>query len=365
MNIFNKLDDQTDIYVKPEAIFLKNGSEPFIDNTFFYITNLDKGLFEGAAAILYPTGNVDLIVSELESESAKTAEECNILVYKKLDEYKKLLETSLKTVKSIGINANDITFKEYEKIKQLFPHKKIVDVSNVLLAVRSIKDENEIYKIRKACEIADKVMEDIPNIVHEGISEYELAAEIAYLLQKNGADKPAFDVISSFGKNTAEPHYTHGSYKLKHGDFVLCDFGACFRRYNSDMTRTLVFGKSNIKQRQMYETVLSAQEIGLDKIRPGVEAKTVHESVESFINTSKFKGRFIHSTGHSLGLAVHDGYVSLSAECNIKLEENMVLTVEPGVYLPGFGGVRIEDDVLVRKDGIKILTKSSKSFVEI
>ena len=365
LNVFDKLDNQLKAGSKPEAILLKNGSEPFVDNNFFYVTGLDKGLFEGAVAILFPSGDIDLIVPELESEIAKKTEDSNIRVYKNTDEYKKLLRDSLKNTGLIGINTDGIVFKEYEKIKRVLPGKKFVDVSNVFSIVRSVKDEDELYKIRKACEIADKVMARIPDMVHQGMFEYELAAEIAYALQRYGADKPAFDIISSFGKNTAEPHYTHGSDKLKNGDFILCDFGACLKRYNSDITRTFVFGKANGKQKRMYETVLAAQTIGFDKIKPGVEAKTVHEAVESFINKSEFKRRFIHSTGHSLGIAVHDGYVRLSSECDIKLEENMVLTVEPGVYIPGFGGVRIEDDVLVKRDGVEILTKSSKSFVEI
>lgn len=365
INIFNRLDKQLKTTDKPEVILLRNISESFIDDNFFYVTGLDKGLFEGCTAILYPTGGIDIIVSELESESAKKAKESDIKIYKNIDEYKKILKDNLKNTSFIGINSEGISFKEYERLKQLLPKKKFIDVSEVFSVVRSVKDKEEIYRIRKACEIADKVMEGISDIIHEGMFEYELAAEIAYLLQKNGADKPAFDIISSFGGNTAEPHYTHGSDKLCEGDFVLCDFGACFKRYNSDITRTLVFGRSNKKQRQMYETVLAAQEIGFDRIKPGVEAKKVHEAVKSFIDKSEFKGRFIHSTGHSLGLAVHDGYVGLSSECSVELEENMVLTVEPGVYLPGFGGVRIEDDVLVKKDGVEILTKAPRDFIEI
>lgn len=365
VNIFSRLDAQLKTADRPEVILLKNSSESFVDDNFFYVTGLDRGLFEGCVAILYPTGGIDLVVSELEAESARKAEGSDVKIYKNLDEYKKILSDSLKNTSFIGINSNGITLKEYEKIKQLLPRKKFVDVSDVFSVVRSTKDEDEIYRIRKACEIADNVMRKIPDIVHEGISEYELNAEIAYLLQRNGADKPAFDVISSFGRNTAEPHYTHGSYKICKGDFVLCDFGACFKRYNSDVTRTFVFGRSNKKQKQMYETVLAAQQVGFDSIKPGVEAKKVHEAVKSFIDKSGFRGGFIHSTGHSLGLAVHDGHIVLNSECNVRLEENMVLTVEPGVYIPGFGGVRIEDDVLVRKDGVEILTKSSKVFVEI
>lgn len=358
INIFDKLKEKTDV------IIIKNASEPFIDENFFYITDLNKGLFEDSAALLFPDGNIDLIVANLEAEIAKKAS-ANLKIYKDKDEFYSLLKESLKSTSSIGFNAEGITYKDISKLKEIFPKKEFLDVSQVFSEARSIKDKSEIEKIRKATEISDKVMDLISNILKDGMFEYELAAEISYLLQKNGADKPAFDIISSFGENTAEPHYTHGNRQLKKGDFVLCDFGSCFRRYNSDITRTFIFGKASEKQKRMYDTVLKAQKIGFESIKADVKANSVHNAVEAYINSTEFKSRFIHSTGHSLGMAVHDGGVILNSKNNSKLKENMVLTVEPGVYIPGFGGVRIEDDILVKKDGIEILTKSSRELIEI
>ena len=152
---------------------------------------------------------------------------------------------------------------------------------------------------------------------------------------------------------------------LKKGDFVLCDFGACYNRYNSDITRTFIFGKASVKQKEMYETVFEAHNIGLEEVRPGIKANKVHEAVNNYIDDTQFKGRFIHSTGHSLGLSVHDGGAKFSPTCDIELKENMVFTVEPGIYIPGYGGVRIEDDILVKKDGIEILTKTPCKIIEI
>jgi Xaa-Pro dipeptidase len=145
----------------------------------------------------------------------------------------------------------------------------------------------------------------------------------------------------------------------------LFDFGARFRRYNSDITRTFVFGKAAEKQKEMHEVVLAAQEVGFETIKPGIKANEVHNAVNSFIDGGMFKGCFIHSTGHSLGLNVHDGGAGLSSDCDVELKEGMIFTVEPGVYIPGFGGVRIEDDILIKKDRIELLTKSSRDFVEI
>ena len=349
---------------KPDVIIIKNSIEPFIDENFFYAADLKTGIFEGAAAILYPNGNVDLLVSELEAETAKKAK-VNIIVYKDEKDFYKILKNKISSSKNIGINFKGITFKNFLKIEKHLPKANFLDVSGSFDKTRIIKDENEIKLLKKACNIADKVVEKLPEILHEGIYEYELAAEINYLLQKNGAEKPAFETISSFGKNTAEPHYSHGEIKLKNGDIVLCDFGACFKKYNSDITRSFIFGKANEKQKKMFETVLSAQKIGFEKVVSGKYAKEVHKAVEATINKTKFKGRFIHSTGHSLGLAVHDGSARLSSNSELKLKENMVFTIEPGIYIPGFGGIRIEDDILIKKECIEILTKSPKELIEI
>ena len=357
-NIYNNLEKNLDI------ILIKNSTEPFVDNNFFYVTGLEKGLFEGSVAVLFSDGKIDHIVSELEAESAKKVND-TIKIYRSEKDFKELLKDSVSASKQIGLNFSGILYKDYIKFKNLFPESEFVDVSNSFEKARLIKDENEINKIKKACKIVDKVIEKIPQIVHNGMYEFELAAEIDYMMQKMGADKTAFETISSFGKNSAEPHYTHGDTKLNPGDFVLCDFGACFKKYNSDITRTFVFGTASEKQKDMYQTVIEAQKIGLDSIKQKLKANGVHNAVNSYINSTKYKGRFIHSTGHTLGLSVHDGVARLSSGCEIELKENMIFTVEPGIYIPELGGVRIEDDVLITKDGIEILTNSPKQLIEI
>lgn len=357
-NIFKNIEKP------PEIILIKNSSEPFIDDNFFYVTRLNNGLFERSAAIIYPDGEIELLVSELEAETARSAD-VNLNVYKNGDEFNSILQSFVSSFKTVGLNFSGISHGDFCKLKDKFTNTKFVDVSDSFAKARRVKDDLEIKNIKEACRIVDKVLVEIPDILREGMYEYELAAEIDYLMQKNGAEKAAFGTISSFGKNTAEPHYTHSDTKLKSDDFVLCDFGAHFRKYNSDITRTFVFGRANEKQKEMYETVLEAQRIGFEKAKSGVKACEVHDAVNSFIDGTKFKGCFIHTTGHSLGLAVHDPGVGFSPIYDIELKENMVLTVEPGVYILGFGGVRIEDDVLIKKDGVEILTNSSRELLEI
>jgi Xaa-Pro dipeptidase len=348
----------TTIQTNLDAIIIKNAVYPHIDVNFFYLTGLEKGIFENCILIAYPDKTLDLIVSELEAESARKAD-ANIYVYKNIKDLENKLRKLSSSLKYMGVNTTNISYKGYQYLKTIFPHSNFIDISKELLTTRLVKDKIEIKYIEKACNISDQVMEQIPEILHDGMYEYEIAAEIDYLMQKLGADKPAFDTISSFNKNTAEPHYSHGNTKLKKNGFALFDFGASYKKYNSDITRTFIYGNANTKQKNMYNTVLSAQKIGFDSIKPGIKANEIHNKVSSYINKTKFKGRFIHSTGHALGLSVHDGS-SLSSENSIQLQENMVFTVEPGIYIPGYGGIRIEDDILVKKAGIKILTNSSK-----
>lgn len=356
--IFKNLESPLD------AILIKNSGESFIDTNFFYATGLKQGLYEGCAAVLFSDGKMDLIVSQLESESAYNTD-ADIKIYKTGAQFNHLLKESLKNASQIGLNFSNICHKEFLNFKDILPNKSFSDVSDALLKSRAVKEADEINLISKAVDIADSAMQKIPEMLNSGMKEFELAAEINYLMQKYGSDKPAFDTISSFGENTSQPHYSHGQKELSSGDFVLCDFGASYNKYNSDITRTFTFNEADDKQKKMHEVVLNAQKIAFEKIKPGIAAKDVHLAAEGYINKTEFSGCFIHGLGHSLGLNVHDGYVGFSPNSEIELVENMVITVEPGVYIPGFGGVRIEDDIVVTSDGCNILSKTTRDLIEI
>lgn len=346
-----------------DAIVLLNGSEPHVDMGFFYVTGLTEGLFEGGMVIIQKDGSLEVLTSLLEAESARKGN-FDITIFKTKSERKELFKDKLSNFKKIGINNQDITYKNYLELKELLPETEFIDVTESINKARMIKDEKEIEIMRKACKIVSEVAEDIADFFKEGVLEYEVAAEMSYMMQKKGATGPSFDTISSFGKNTAEPHYTAGDCALKKGDFILLDFGAKYRRYCSDITRTYCCGSASDKQRDMYNTILEAQQIALDNIKPGVNGKDVHQAVSDFIEGTKYKGLFTHSTGHSIGLSVHDNS-ALTKEVDVILEENMVFTVEPGIYISGYGGVRIEDDVRVTKDEVEILTTATKDFIEV
>ena len=341
-----------------DIILIYNGSESSPDLNFFYFTGLvEGGIFEGSYAIITQE-KIKVLTSVLEEEIAKKGKN-DVIVYRTGKERDELLKKTVGDAKKIGLNFSSLTLKDFEKLKKTLGEREFVDVSEKIMEMRKIKRSEEIKIIREACKIASEVAEIMPEFMKEGIREYELAARLGYEMFKRGAQDFAFTTIMAFGENSAEPHYLSGARKLKKGDFVLMDFGARYKRYNSDMTRTFVFGRASEEQKEIYYTVLEAQKLGIEMIKEGVDGKDVDTKVKEFIDSTKYKGRMIHSTGHGLGLAVHD-HIGLSKNFSMILKEGMVVTVEPGIYIPGFGGVRIEDDVLVKKDGHEVLTSAKK-----
>ena len=240
-SIFQQSDDSLD------AILISNAGNPFIDMNFFYVTGLTQGLYERCSAILFPDGSGDLLITALEAENAIKSPLTQIIFETSID-YQDQLNSILSPTSHVGIHNQAMLYHDYLRLKEQFPHKTFVDVSQTLNIIRMRKDKEEIQNIQKACDIAVATMQQIPEIITQGMTEDELAAEITYLLLQNGAETPAFETISSFGEHTALPHYTHGLRKLKNGHFILCDFGARYKRYHSDITRTFVYGSATLKQ---------------------------------------------------------------------------------------------------------------------
>lgn len=348
---------------KQDAILFKNATAPYLDPSFFWATGLKRGIFEDSLAILWPNGKGDLIISLLEEIAGKTCKrDFNLHIFKDKKERRSLIKQILGKAELIGLNSRALLWEDWLELKELLPKAEFRAIGNEVLYARLIKDAEEIKLLRKACSIASEVAGEIPSLLKDGIREQSLAAEVNYSMERKGASGPAFETISSFGENTAEPHYTGGERKLSRGDLVLVDFGAIYKRYRSDITRTWVWGKANKLQGEMREVVLKAQVLAFEELKKE-EATTgsVHKATEEFINSTKFKGKFTHSTGHSIGLEAHDGF-RLHPSQNLRIKPGMVFTVEPGVYLEGIGGVRIEDDVLIKKRDIEILTYGAKDF---
>lgn len=352
--IFSSVKEEVD------AIVLMNAVEPNLDSSFFYATGIPNGLFEGCLAIVEPR-RVEVLTSELEALSASEAG-VKTSVFENGDDRRKLMKRRLSKYKKIGVNSQELTHSNFRLLKKVCAGSKLIDVSEGLYEARMIKQPDELTRIKKACLIGSRVCEAIPDMVREGMTETEASAELSYMMMRLGATGPAFESVVAFGAKSAEPHYSPSSRRrLRAGNLALFDFGAKHQRYVSDITRTFACESASKKQKEMHSTVLEAQEAAIDAIADGVSGSDVDEAAREVIDDTKFRGLLIHSTGHGLGISVHDPG-SISSARDMVLKEGMVLTVEPGVYIPNYGGVRIEDDILVTRNGCRVLTSCPKEL---
>lgn len=356
--IFRNADDHVDLIV------LMNSVDPHIDMSFFYATGITDGLFEGCAAWLHPDGSAEIMTSALEEEAAKKSG-LPLHVFRHREEPARLMRKLLKGHRRIGINSAELTHQAFDRLRKYAPRNaRFVDVSEAITQSRLVKDAKEVDLIQRACDIASKSFRETLSFIRPGVQESEIASELVYRMQRNGATGPSFRTIVGSGPNGAEPHYTAGPRKIRKGDLIVIDFGSLYRMYCSDVTRTVVVGKASEEQRAMYDTVARAQKAALAKLRPGVRGKAVDAAARTLIDSTKYKGRFIHGLGHSVGLAVHDGG-GLYTTSDLVLKSNMVMTDEPGVYVPGFGGVRIEDTVLVTPKGGRYMSTAPRELLEL
>lgn len=359
--VFARLDP------KPDALLLANSVDPHLDQSFFYLFDVPAGLFEGSVAIAHPDGELDVISSPLEAETAFEAAKADPHSHVEVvnrDESDPVLKKKLQGVGSVGLNFKELTHDWYVRLEKLLPETRWVDASVGIRNARVTKEPGEIERLRKAAQIGSEVGREIPSLLKTGITELELSAQMEYRMNLHGASGRSFATIVAFGPHGAEPHYQPGDYRLKPGQSIVCDFGAIHRRYVSDITRSFHFGPRDDEMKAVHETVEAAQSAALAAIRPGVPARDVHLAAEAVINASRWKGRLTHGVGHSIGLAVHDGW-GYGQKTEELVEEGMAFTVEPGIYLPGKGGVRIEDDIVVTKNGYEFLTTAPRSYLEV
>jgi Xaa-Pro aminopeptidase len=279
--------------------------------------------------------------------------------YKASIEYLKKIKA-----KNIGYEDDKVSSEAFCLLKRGLPGAVFSSISQELREERMLKTPDEIRDMKHAAKIADAVFDCVVRMVRSGISEKDIAAEIDYLIRVLGGDLFAFETLVSSGANTA---FTHGKPKnkvLKKGDLVLIDFGVRYNGYNSDMTRMLSIGAPSPRHRKLFDAVLKAQLAALSKVRAGVPASEIDKAARDVLKKEKLDKYFNHATGHGVGLAVHEG-PRISMESRDVLKNGMVITIEPGAYIKGFAGVRIEDMVLVKKNGYEILTKTPKKLIVI
>lgn len=264
---------------------------------------------------------------------------------------------STKSWSNIGISSNYITLDQKKNLEQTLKGRKWIEINGQEL--RLIKTDEEAKIIQKAAKIALKALEDTKKYLIAGVTEKEIEAHLSYNLRKHGAEKESFDAIVASGVRGALPHGRASNKKLKNGELVTIDFGAIYKGYCSDITRTFHVGKVTSKKLLEIEEVLTkAQKLGVKAVKPGVTTCDIDKVCRDYITSKGYGEYFVHATGHGLGIDVHElPNVSPREESKVVLKPGMVITVEPGIYIEGVGGIRIEDDILVTEKGHKVLSK--------
>lgn len=267
-------------------------------------------------------------------------------------------------IKRIGFEDLEMTAFQHDFFSKRLSILEFVPLGDALNALRMVKTPQEIEMMRKAEAIGDKAFEAVLPLIKEGMTELQLAAEIEYAMKKNGAQGFSFDTIVASGLNSAKPHHVPTDKKIEQGDFITMDFGCIYEGYCSDMTRTVVLGKASEQQKEIYQLVLAAQLAALDVIKAGMTGAQVDAAARDLITQAGHGAHFGHGLGHSVGLYIHESPNLSPAEQRVLVPGN-IETVEPGVYIEGFGGVRIEDMVVVTENGCENLTHSPKQLIEI
>jgi Xaa-Pro dipeptidase len=276
----------------------------------------------------------------------------------------KAIQKRVNKVLNVAIEKEHMNVERYEHLLTLFPNTAFVSAEEKLRKLRMLKDEKELKIIEEACALADYAVEFGASEIKEGKTELDILNAVEYALKQKGVTEMSFATMVLTGANAASPHGNPGQTKIKKGDFVLFDLGVVVDRYCSDITRTVAFGDITEKQKEIYDTVLKAQLAAVEASKPGVTAAEVDLTARKIIADAGYGEYFPHRLGHGLGISVHE-YPSLTETNSLILEEGMVYTIEPGIYVPNVAGVRIEDDVYVTTDGVKILTKFPKELTII
>lgn len=326
--------------------------------------------FTGSSAMLYISNEKQVIITDFRYME-QVEKECPDFVSKNQGNLG-LVGTALSLadeegIRRIGFEAAHMSYSMYNVLRS-YEKFEFIPTENLVENLRQIKDERELACLKEAERIGDLAFEGIIPFIQErwksGVTENEIALEIERIMRTNGATATSFDSIVATGAKSSLPHAVPGDCKLQKGDFVVMDFGCIYKGYCSDMTRTVVIGEASPKHIEIYETVLKAQKAALNNIKPGYKGYEVDKIARDVISEAGYGEYFGHGLGHSVGIDIHENPRFSQAEQAV-IKAGMVLTVEPGIYLPGFGGVRIEDMIVVTENGIENFTHSPKELIII
>ncbi|RKP54097.1 aminopeptidase P family protein [Cohnella endophytica] len=267
-------------------------------------------------------------------------------------------------IRSLGVEAKHLSLSQAHALQAAMADIECVPTEDIVEKLRNVKDEDEVKTLREAARISDVAFAEVLNVIRPGVSERRIAAELEYRMRLLGADCGWPGIIVASGYRSALPHGVASDKEVGRGEFVTLDFGAIVNGYMSDVTRTVFVGEPNERHLSVYAAVLDANEAAIRGLRPGMNGKQGDALGRDIIDSRGFGSYFGHGLGHGIGLEIHE-QVRLSKESDSVLEPGNVLTVEPGIYIPGFGGVRIEDDVLITAGGVEVLTSSPKQLIAL
>ncbi|WP_042345360.1 M24 family metallopeptidase [Bacillus massiliigorillae] len=347
----------------------KDISAAFITSTenVFHLSGFYSDPHERLLSLaVFPNADPILICPKMEVEDAKkTGWNFEIIGYTDIENPWEMIKSAVEKrnvhIKTVAIEKEHMNVERYEHIMTNFSSPTLVSAEEKLRQLRMIKDEQELAIIREACRLADFAVQVGVNEIQEGKTEMDVLAAIEYELKKKGINEMAFSTMVLTGTNAASPHGVPGNTKIQKGDLVLFDLGVVYEGYCSDITRTVAYGDINDKQKEIYDTVLQAQLAAIEASKPGALCSEIDLAARKYIADKGYGEYFPHRLGHGLGISVHE-YPSLTETNALPLQEGMVYTIEPGIYVPNVAGVRIEDDIYVTANGCEILTKFPKTL---
>lgn len=333
------------------------------ESTRLYLT----GFHSSAGAIVVLRDGAYFFIDFRYFEKAQSCvKSCNVILMKKFTT--QLTDfLNQKNIKTVYVETSRMSLDEFKRWSQAmgnFEFSSSPHIDSLLYELFKTKSERELKSITAAQQITDAGFEHILDFVREGISEREIALELEFYMRKMGSEGVAFDFIAVSGENSSLPHGVPTDRKLRRGDFLTLDFGAVVDGYRSDMTRTVAIGCASDEQKNVYNTVLKAQTAALEYLREGVKGCDADKVARDIIEEAGYGECFGHSLGHSVGVEIHES-PTCSPACKDVLTAGTIMTVEPGIYIPEKFGVRIEDMVLIQKDGVKNFTKSPKNLIII
>jgi Xaa-Pro aminopeptidase len=323
--------------------------------------------FTGSAGVLVVTGRGALLTTDgrYRTQSAEqvaaAGAEVEVTIAGLADQ-RRAVTDFLSTSPKVGLEAENVTWSAQRVWADLLDNADLVPTSNTVEALREVKDAAEIARMERAAAIADAALFDVLPLMGQGVTEEHFALELDTAMRRGGAESTAFETIVAAGENSAKPHHHPGSRTINRGDPVVVDFGATFEGYRSDMTRTFcVDAEPDGELARIFAVVGASQAAGAKAVRPGVSAKEVDDVCRNVIAEAGWAERFEHGTGHGVGLDIHEA-PTVSQLGTAILAPGFVVTVEPGVYVPGHGGVRVEDTLVVTEDGARPLTRFTKDI---